>query len=492
MLARSPLLTALRRSETIWGVLLLVGMGNALRMLVVLFAPRLDESSELSASGSSLLWILLISASIGMLAAGIAMEFLGAHFTWVTPGLHRRLERELALVLALTFLGCLAIATTQAGEFHLAPMALLGFGLGATIADSRPAGTLRAAAGAALILLAVSSNPVAEFSGRWPVALLLIGPPFAVLVMRRGLSRSAQKPLLLGGETALGNASRHPFAPQPWEKSLIRGALHDAHWEGGTIQGPALHAKALEFERWGWSRGTWPLGRLGTTGLALIGVLFFGSLIAWRAGLNLEQLFQLFFGLTGDPSKLEGLGAGRKSVLLDVVPGALYLALLTSGERMQPALRPGHMYMLSRAARADHLWRQALRNWSGVFARLFVAFLALFLVAGALSGSPFSATPPLFLISLALLAASLPLMQLSSGLRELYPGTRLAPWQALISMTVLAGSVVFIVFIGTFTILELGGALAWLALGLVLAIAALGQLALRRFLQRRMATMDLI
>ena len=517
---KPAVLKTMLRGETLWGVVLLVGMANALLMAVRAFGqgpallhPGLGAGAEFTSAAVWAMVAFCAAAILGMLATGALLELTSCGFTWSLPGFREAARRDLWILAALAWLPSLGLlvgldTADLAGEASRPGGPLLGvlvlpsIGLAAGLAvfDPRLAGWPQLACAVAILAPLLFM----EHLLLWNAPLVLVPAAAAaavlVLVLRRSAAKAPQRELLLGGEVALTHANRHPFAPQPWERAERRGRLIERVWSGGADAFRTRPLEVLEFERWGWSRGTWPLGRLGPAGLAALLMLVTTFLFAQRVGLDLEAGRRLFLGLVWNARLLDELGAGEDDVLHMVLPGALFLTYLSVGDRMQPSLRVGALYPMSRRQRAELLWRGGLVNWTRVF---LASALVLGLLAGVAawsSGLPFGRMrevptlgdgPPYLLICLFGCAALLPILQLGASLRELYPGERLTPWKALLTMIFLASLFVGLLYAAVLNLAELHAFEQWTCLTIAPVVAVAGQIAWRMYLQARMRIMDL-
>lgn len=500
-LASSPLLCSLRRVETAWNVVGLAGIVNAGFLLVRLIGDRwawshLDPYAlEYSEMGKTITLATLCFAALGVLIANITTEIIGCPFTWFSRGLRKRLKLELWLLVLVPIALLFAYALVVKAPLGIVGIPILALAPGMEINNPR-FGTAMTLGGLVLVFtLAVASELLIEFAKSAPLLPGAIGIAMFAAVLSWNFSLGAGRGILTGGALVLGNASRHPFAVQPWERRRLRGGkLLSIRWNGPAIRTAADLRRAVTFERWGWSRGIWPLGRLGAAGASVLIVLAFGLLIGLRSGFQSADTVKLIFTLTGDTHQLDSLGlagVGRRSLLALMMPGTLFCVLLAIGDRMQPALRPGHLYAMSRSERADLLWRGSLENWLPQIARIAFALLVLMLASGLASGSSFSPRPPHFVTSLAIISVSLPLFQLMFGLRELYPKKRLTTVQIIAIMTVLASGAAFLLLLGQAGIDDISPTMAWLVTLACLGLAFPGQFALRQFLRRRLASMPL-
>lgn len=515
---KPALLHAMRRVDTIWGIAILAGMGNALVMAVRAFGqgpallhPGLGPASEYSGPAVFAMLAFLVPTGIGMLANGALLETSSCAFTWALPGFRRAVRRD---ALVLFVLGCLpallvlatmdtsnlpaAASGTSAPLWSLLALPPLGFAVGLVIFDPRRNGTLRLVSAAAMLLTVPFIEHVLLLG---PLASLVATAAAALVFaasLKRLTSAELHQQLLLGGDTALPQGNRHPFAPEPWERAERRGKLGDRRWNGGVDAFREDPHRVVEFERWGWSRGTWPIGKVGPAGLILVLVVVTTFLLAQRVLLDGGQALQLFLGLTWNPRLVSGLSAGDNHVLHMVLPMTLFLVFLSVGDRMQPALRPGSLYPLSRSARARLYWRGGLRNWTRAVltSTLFIAVAAaaVALATGTGFGDNYTTLgdgPPYWLTCALACAALLPMLQLGASLRELYPGEKLAPWKALVTMICMASCFISVLLIVSVNLAELHAFERWCALLVAPVLVIAGQLGWRAYLNKKLATMDL-
>ena len=501
------LLRAMWRTDSIWGALILAGMLHALVRAVLFFGkgpallhPGLDAGAAYSELAGVAMAVLALAAVLAMLTTGALLEFTSTPFTWFTRGFSASVRRDAALLFLVPVLLVLPLALgagprglsgTEGLRPGLVGLPLLGLAVGLVIFDPRRAGALRIASALTLVGTLLGMEHVIATARTWPLALPAIGLVYLSLTLRWSLSRTTQRATLLGGELVLGSGSQHPFAPETWEAAARRGTLRDARWTRGPIDSRCKLLRAIDFERWGWSRGLAPLGRLGPAGLALGLTVLSSVLFLQRAVRPLAETFELFFGLTWNSELLWKQQVGNSGTLHMVVPASLFLAFLTVADRMQPTLRPGHLYALSRRARAEVLWRGGLENWARASASILIVFASTSAVAGAALGLDFGSGPPIWMTTLACCLALLPLLQLSASLRELFPGERLPAWKALGLMILFASCYAGLLLAISANLADLHAFERWVALAVFAGAIPLGQAGLRAGLRRRFARLDL-
>lgn len=496
------------RVDTLWGLLIVTGMVHTLLLGVRTFGkgpaflhPGLGAGAAYSDLASVSMVLFGFAAGLAMLIGAAMTELLACPFTWFPRSLQRAVRRDLALVFLVPVLLALPLAlgawpgeTAIGAKLPLGLIGLpfLGMAVGLAIFDTRRSGTLRTASALTLFAVPLGMEHLLVTARDWPLALPVLGLLAFGLTLSWSLSRSTHRATLLGGELALGSAHRHPFAPAPWESTQRRGKLREVFWSAGPIRSERDVRRAIDFERWGWSRGTWPLGHVGPTGLCLVLLAALSLLIAQSSPRPLSDTLELLFALTWNSRLLAELRVGESGLLLMVTPTCLFLALLTVADRMQPALRAGHLYALSRRARAAVLWRGGLENWARVSAGMLLLVGGASALVGALGGFDFGTGPPYWLTSLACCFALLPLMQFSSSLREFFPGSRLPAWKALGAMILLAATYAGLLLVTTVNLAELHAFERWVALPIFVLLIPLGQLALRTYMRTRLSKMDLV
>ncbi|MFT5292284.1 MAG: hypothetical protein ACI8PQ_003419 [Planctomycetota bacterium] len=503
-LKQSPLVGIFWRGESIFGFFLIMGMAHAVASCVRLLGsefPGLHPgrgAEDYTTLALLTLYAMMFVCGFGLLLTGGLMLTLACQFTWFTRDLRGRLRRDSFVLLGLFMLPALGLAFVEGAPLGIIGVPLLCFVPGLLVLDPRVKISIRWVMMFLILALGFSAELLVEAARAWPLLILAIGLLSAGTALPWSLAAASSRTLLLQGDAALGNSARHPFIPQPWERKLRSGTLRDVRWSEGVVQDRRSLWRAIQFERWGWSSGRWLFGSLGPTAVAAlvaaIGVVLVSSASAWRIGLEPGQYPDLLFSVLARPTETEKLvGGDHNWLFFCIVPSVIYLTALILTDRMQPSLRPGELYPMSRYERADLYWRGALKFWTPVF--LGIAFgLGLLTVATGLVSSqwPDSGVPP-FLLSLALLAATFPLLQLMTLLKEFYPGEKMSSWAATLLMITLATLGAVALTVGTTVVKDVkSDALAWLFFGGSLVVAALAQLVLKSYLSRKLSKMDLV
>lgn len=505
---KSPLLTCLKRPATIWGVLMVLGMCHGLFQLtsgvvrtITWMSPRADDVS-LTSVGQRSLFGLTAMLGLGMILSGVIQELWTAAALRHAKGLRARLRVDLGLVLvgALAVLAtvCLVDAAHQSANLASAavwPLLPIGLILGLTIFEPRWVGT-----GTILSLLALFAVclGVEWLSAGWIAA----GPLVQVGLLGGSLVAGAS---WIGLLTGLNNQSqtltkqldgrlnthRSPLDIQPWERRLRHGTLRDARWTSGPIRTTADHIRALDFDRWGWTRKGWPFGILGTTGFVVMMVLVNAIWVSLLPSETATSYLATISEMLGRPELDSRSAMNRTWLMANFLPGFVYAAFLVITDRMVPAFRVGRLYPFSREQRATLLVSGSRAAWTRTLIPLALATGVLWLASTTLSGTPFNAAPPVFLATAVSAAASLPLLQCIAALRETR-GNRTPNPLVSVSWMILMFSLNCLTSFGVVVLVLKQNALdGWLTIALVALMIPLGQWLFQRRIRRRFRTLEL-
>jgi len=497
------LLRCLKRWDALWGLAMVLGMGNGLFQLsrglierVAWLSPG-SEVADLGAVGARSLGWLAAGLGLGMVVSGVLQDLWSAATVRGTVGLRRRLRLELAWLFgALAGLAALGVlgASEPFGTALVWPLLPLGVALGLLIFDPRAPAIVIPPVLVVLLGSALGVEWLAALPALALAAGMLATTLGLVLVVARLTSLENQNVILLRQLDGSLTVTRHPLDVLPFERRLRRGTLPDARWTGGPVRTLADHTRALEFERWGWAPRGWPFGPAGAAGfaLALLGLvtLALGLLPPLFGSPSAPSLVATLAELLGRPRPAES-GLDRTWLVANAYPVILYTALLVVSDRMLPGLQPARLYPLSRTERALALWRGARDLWLRTLGGLATTSAALWLAVTWAAGLGFEAAPPVFLVALVVATAGLPLFQLTTALRETRGTRHIAPWVAISIMIALLGLACALIVGITVLVLELAPIPAWTVLAFLAASVVPGQLALRHHLIRRFRTLEL-
>lgn len=505
---KSPLLTCLKRPATIWGVLMVLGMCNGLFQLasgivrsVTWLSPDMQTAS-LSEVGKRSLFGLAAMFGLGMILSGVIQELWTTAALRHVQGLRRRLRRELLLAgfVAMALLVVLALLDATEHQTSLSsaavwPLLPLGLILGLTIFEPRWVGTGTIVT--LLVLFAASLGVEWASKGlatEMPIAMgllhvLAIGTAVLLVWLLTGLkSQSATLVKQLDGRL---NTHRSPLDIQPWERRLRLGTLPDSRWTGGPIRTLSDHFRALDFERWGWTRKGWPFGFLGATGFVLVMVWINALWVNLLPAEAPTSYFATISEMLGRPELDSHTVLNRTWLMANLLPGFVYAALLVINDRKLPAFRVGHLYPLSREQRITLIVRGSRAAWIQTLVPMTLATGVLWLAATVMAGVPMESAPPLFLITGVAAGASLPLIQLTAALRETR-GNRSPNPLVSVSWMILMFSLNCAVLFGVVVLtLELGALGGWLTLAITALAMPLGQWLFQRYIEQRFRTLDL-
>lgn len=497
------LVRCLKRWDALWGLAMVIGMGNGLFQLsgglierVAWLSPG-AEVAGLGPVGARSLGLFAAALGLGMVVSGVLQDLWSAAAMRGTIGLRRRLRLELVVVF-VAFAGlALALALRASEPVASAlvwPVLPLGVTLGLLVFDPRWPAVMVPPVVVALIGSALGIEWLAGLS-LLALGLGTLATTFVLaLTLVRLTSLENQSAILVRQLEGSLSVTRHPLDILPFERRLRRGTLPNVRWTNGPVRTLEDHTRALEFERWGWAPRGWPFGRAGAAGFALVllGLVTLGLAFLPRlfGSESTPTLIATLAELLGRP-RPTATGLDRTWLVANAYPVILYTALLVVNDRMLPGFQQARLYPLSRTERALALWRGARDLWLGTLGRLAALSAALWLAATWAAGLGFEAAPPVFLVALVVAVAGLPLYQLTSSLRETRGTRHIAPWVAISIMIALL-SVACGVIVGiTVVVLELDTAAAWLSLAVLAASIVPGQLALRRHLIRRFRTLEL-
>lgn len=496
---KSPVVTCLRRWDTLWGLALVGGMGNAFFQLSRGLIERVEWLSpdpavaDLSAAGARTLGGFAVALGLGMIMSGVLQELWTASAMRSATGLRRRVRRELAglswALGALMVLGA-AVSGGLAGAVAW-PLLPLGLVAGLVIFDPRMLGVGTFGALLAVVAVGLGVEWALALAPEVQLAATAATAGGAGFVLAYLTGQRNQDATLIQQLDGKLNVHRNPLDIQPFERALKRGSLRDARWARGPIRTQADHIRALDFERWGWARPGWPFGRLGATGFVLLLVVLSAIGLSWFPTELPRGASSLVAELLGQPHLLADATLNRTWLVANVYPGLLFAALLVVNDRLMPSFPHARHYPLGRQARARILFAGSVRAWLRTLAPLALGSAALWLAAMHLSETPFSPAPPVFLIALVASLAALPLFQVCASLRETRGPKSGPPWVSVTWMILLLSGACAVIFVITTAALKSSPGLAWVTLAVVAAVAALGQLAFRHYLFRRIQTLEL-
>jgi len=310
---------------------------------------------------------LIIGGGVGVAANFAAQDLLYCKFSWVLPGLRRALRWGLAVLACVcALLAGVLSATTDGGLGVLgaAGVAGVGFGLGNHFWD-RDAGRL-ACHGAQILtaVVTIRTDLFAPGAAAYPVLALLVGGVVCALSIHLMTTKRAARSRGAVAVADLGASFRpvEEFLPSAGARAGRKSEGRE--WRKGPITSTSSWAAALRYEGGGRLRDSW----LGRSALFAIPMVLGSILLTFWWGTGLGNAVR-------DSLKIVHLEFTETAIWrgLNVIQGVSPVAILIVLTSRQD-LRAGSFYPLSRARRADMVWRAGLLQGLGLLIVLGACF----------------------------------------------------------------------------------------------------------------------